>query len=136
MCPQQRPGCARGSSKKEKPGRHVESVPNLLRNQAHTFSEIFQSAQIRFRVMTSGDLIMPALGRQQRPGTTCAPTAISTAVITLPVIIVVVAYLKSERRLGNAVYFTGEVPPCIVEESFAIGEEKLQIANLRVSIVG
>src|SRR5690349_9363301 len=91
MCPQERLGRAGWPPETETPRRHVWCIPDLLRNQAHAFSEIFQSAQIRFWVMTSGNLIMPALGRQQGPGASCAPTVKRAAVVTLAITVMVIA---------------------------------------------
>jgi hypothetical protein len=42
-----------------------------------------------------------------------------------------VCYFKSERCFGDAIDFRSKVPPFIMKESFAIGEEELQVTYLR-----
>jgi hypothetical protein len=42
----------------------------------------------------------------------------------------VIGHFKSERSLGNAIYFAEEIPACIVEKGFAVRKEELKIAYL------
>ena len=42
-----------------------------------------------------------------------------------------VRYFKSECRFRDAIDLRGKVPPLIVEESFAVCEEELQVTYLR-----
>src|SRR5258708_12354790 len=42
-----------------------------------------------------------------------------------------VLYFKPQGCFGDAINFRGKVPPLIMEEGFAIGEEELQVTYLR-----
>jgi hypothetical protein len=39
--------------------------------------------------------------------------------------------LESERRFRNAVNLSNKIPPLIVEERLSVGNQELEVANLR-----
>src|SRR5208283_5338956 len=72
-------------------GRHVRSVPNLLRNETDTGSELLDSQQKRVNVAAGRQFVGGAFARKQGPRPSHAPAQEGAAVIALAIPIMVVA---------------------------------------------
>src|SRR5438128_747223 len=101
MSPQQRCDSAGLSAQAKTFRRQVGTIPDLLGNESNPLGKFLKRAEIRTSIPVSGEFVMAALARQQRPCTPFPPILVTFAVLPLPVAIVVItAPTRTERCIN------------------------------------
>src|ERR1035441_6547005 len=91
MGPAQRHGRTCGQPALHSPFRQVGGVPQLFADHAAFVGELFHRGNKRFGIAPGREFVMAALARQNRPAAAYSRAVESTAVMLLPVAIVIVA---------------------------------------------
>src|ERR1019366_8510790 len=91
MSPHQRHGGARRPPEIHVNLRPVRLIPNLLGQKPRRRAKAFHGSNEWLHVVARGELVMPALAREQGPGAALPPGSKRTAVLTLSISVVIVA---------------------------------------------